>query len=144
MQGILSLLHASLCAIVGYSAPAYAVLRFAWQWRVLMLKYFYPINPYIYMCGIHCIHRASSLDPGKDASLRFLWSFLRGPSDHENTVTKRLNELKIDDCSVLDVLQSRIFKQIAGRVEGIVFLLKPVSVWWANTVYVRFSKKPVF
>lgn len=55
-------------------------------------------------------------DPVKNASLRFLWSFLRGPSVHENTVTKRLNELKIDDCSVLNVLQSRISKQIAGRV----------------------------
>lgn len=67
---------------------------------------------------VHCIHGVSALDPGKDARLRFLRSFLRGPSVHENTVTKRLNELKIDGCSVLDVLQSRIFKQIAGRVGG--------------------------
>lgn len=29
MQGILSLVHASLCAVVWYSAPAYTVLQFA-------------------------------------------------------------------------------------------------------------------
>lgn len=76
------------------------------------------LNIFSLLTHLHRVHGVSALDPGKAARLRFLRSFLRGPSVHENTVTKRLNELKIDGCSVLDVLQSRIFKQIAGRVGG--------------------------
>lgn len=37
---------------------------------------------------------------------------MRASSVHKYSVTRRLNELKIDEHSVLDVSQSRIFKQI--------------------------------
>lgn len=117
-QGILSLLLVSICAVLGYRALVYNVFWFGWGWKVLSFKqlFFNPINPYSVTESTVTSNFHSWIQ-----CLRFLWSFLRGPSVHKNTVTKRLNELKIDDCSVLNVLQSRIFKQIAGRVEGRLF-----------------------